>query len=551
MNPRLRELHRALASFGFSRDATTTREIRYEGIIKAGDRDIRSSIIYDDLEFARLPRLELLAAAEDVPELLAHIQSNGEYCYAQRDGFVLDRFNIPQSVAICIELMRRSLERSQTSHAAEEIMAEFPQHWFGSTVYVDIKNLHARQATLYRITHQDGSAFDLLADSERLLQQLTSTRPATSQIVDLVRTKTPLTFATGQKRPETFSEFLDWLSNIDPALSSRALAAAQDTYPAQPLLFIVAPNASIGVRLDFKPAWWRAIQRPQALARYVDKHRHEIKISRLTGERIDPPFIYTRNMNTQPNLSGKSILLVGCGTIGSHLAKMLAQSGAGFGIDGRLNLCDQQYLSAGNIGRHLLGIADVGRPKATAVYRTLLNLYPELTISAVHDDILRRLDSLGDHDLVIDATGDEGVSNALNENLIRRRQLDKHIPTVIFTWLFGNGAAAQALCVTSQKDACYRCLRPDHGGQWRFNPLKSDYATEEVRAQCGEGPFFPYGVAAPITAAALALQLALDWAKGNPSPKLRTQRLELDRTQFVKDQNPAASERCPACGAGH
>ena len=224
---------------------------------------------------------------------------------------------------------------------------------------------------------KDGSVLDLLADSERLLPLLTAAKPLTAQPVVLVQTKKPLTFGRGQKRPETFAEFLDWLSDIDHALSSKALAAAQGTYPTQPQLFVVGSNATIGVRLEFVFAWWKSIQRPQALSRYVDKKRKDLKITRLTGERIDPAFIYTRKMNAQPNLSGKSIALVGCGTIGSHLAKMLAQTGAGFGVDGHLTLYDQQNLSAGNIGRHLLGVPDIGNPKATAVSRMLLTLYPD------------------------------------------------------------------------------------------------------------------------------------------------------------------------------
>jgi len=305
------------------------------------------------------------------------------------------------------------------------------------------------------------------------------------------------------------------------------------------------------VRLDFIPAWWNAIKRPQALARYVDKHRSELQVTRFTGEPIDPTFIYARNTTMHGNLVGKRIALVGCGTIGSHLAKMLAQSGAGYGKDGRLTLIDQQKLQAGNIGRHLLGLPDVGRAKAIAVTEMLMTMYPDLDAGGIEDDVLGRLSSLADYDLVIDATGDEGVANAVNAHLVRLRRDGKTSPTTIFAWLFGNGAAAQALCTTSLEDACYRCLRPDHGGPWRFSSLKSDYTIEEVPAQCGEGPFFPYGVAAPITAAALALQLALDWAKGDASPKLRTQRVAAEMTQQVRDQNPSKSPRCPACGAEH
>ncbi len=551
MDARRRELHRALGGLGFVRDASSLKAIRYTGNLRVAGKLVRVGIVFDDLEFARLPRLQLVAPAEDAPQLLAHLETDGEYCYAQRDGHLLDRFNVPSSVATSIEMMRASLERSQTSHATVEIAAEFPQHWFGFSIFVDLKSSRANAATLYRLTRYDGSQSDLLADSDRLLRFLTRKRPVTKHSVEIVRCGKPLTFQAGQKRPETFANFLEWLANIDAATSAQALARAQHTYPKQPHVFVVAPNATIGVRLDFIPAWWNAIKRPQALARYVDKHRSELQVTRFTGEPIDPTFIYARNTTMHGNLVGKRIALVGCGTIGSHLAKMLAQSGAGYGKDGRLTLIDQQKLQAGNIGRHLLGLPDVGRAKAIAVTEMLMTMYPDLDAGGIEDDVLGRLSSLADYDLVIDATGDEGVANAVNAHLVRLRRDGKTSPTTIFAWLFGNGAAAQALCTTSLEDACYRCLRPDHGGPWRFSSLKSDYTIEEVPAQCGEGPFFPYGVAAPITAAALALQLALDWAKGDASPKLRTQRVAAEMTQQVRDQNPSKSPRCPACGAEH
>ena len=344
---------------------------------------------------------------------------------------------------------------------------------------------------------------------------------------------------------------MNWLATVDGAASAQALSAAQNSYPHQPHVFIIAPNGVVGIRLDFNAAIWKSFQRPQALARFVDRHRQKVKLTRLTGEPIDPHFVYTRNMGTQPNLSGKRITLVGCGTIGSHLAKMLAQSGAGYGAEGRLRLIDQQNLRAGNVGRHLLGVPDVGRPKSAAVRDFLIKQYPDLDISATDVDVLKDLHLLDYNDLVIDATGDEGVANAINAYFVERGQRGETTPVSIFAWLFGNGAAAQALCVAASSDACYRCLRPVHGEPWRFSPLKSDFVPREVPAECGEGPFFPYGVAAPVTAAALALQLALDWSKGDPSPRLRTQRLALDETQQVKDQNPTRSAHCPACGMEH
>jgi molybdopterin/thiamine biosynthesis adenylyltransferase len=549
MNRRLRKLHRTLVRLGFARDGSETRAIRYTGALTVSGLTVHCAILFDDLEFARLPRLLLLAPDKDIPELVAHVQTDGDYCYAHRDGYVLDRFDVVGSTALSIQWMRESLEHSLTSHAIAEIAAEFPQHWFGCTTYIDVKDPGADRAKLFRVVRAAKPDVDVLADSSRVVRLMASGSKPAEVPVALIRTNSVLTFLKGHRRPETFAEFLEWLSAIDPTAGAQALKSAQTAYPNQPHVFVLAPNGTVGVRLEFVPAWWKSFKRPEALARYVDQHRHKVKVVRIIGEAIDPDFIYRRNMHTQPNLSGKRITLVGCGTIGSHLAKMLAQSGAGYGPHAHLRLVDQQTLTPGNVGRHLLGVPHIGMPKAIGVRDTLITLYPDLNTSAIFDDALKNLKALAADHLVIDATGDEGVANALNAHFVERRKCAHPAPATVFGWLFGNGAAAQALCVTSAADACYRCLRPDHGGPWRFSPLKPEYETREVAAQCGEGPFFPYGVAAPVTAAALALQLALDWAKGEPTPRLRTQRLVFRETRQVRDQDPSRSPHCPACGS--
>jgi len=513
--------------FGFVRDGSETKRIRYTGSLPVNGRQVRAAIVFDDLELARLPRLQLLAPGEDTPELLAHVQNDGDYCYAHRDGHVIDRFEVAGSVAFSIDLMRASLERSQTSHAANEIAAEFPQHWFGHSVYIDLKEPTGADAKLFKLAREAGDEIDLLTDSQRVLGLLAGKRKLTEHPVAIVRPSKTLSFGRGQRRPETFAEFMAWLAAIDSKAASEALEGVKATYPHQPHVFLVAPNGTVGVRLDFVPAFWNSFKRAAALAWFVEHRASEVKITRLIGEAVGPNFIYTRNMDQDPNLSNNRITVVGCGTIGSHLAKMLAQAGGGYGANGALGLIDQQKLRPGNIGRHLLGLPDIGRNKATAVRDLLKRFYPDLSVSAAPEDVLSRLRVLDHSDLVIDATGDEGVANAINAHFVDRWARGEPTPTVIFAWLMGNGAAAQAFCMTSPEDACYRCLRPDHGGPWRFSPLKSDYQWREVTAQCGEAPFFPYGVAAPVTAAALGLQMALDWTNGNPSPRLRTQRLIL------------------------
>lgn len=153
---------------------------------------------------------------------------------------------------------------------------------------------------------------------------------------------------------------------------------------------------------------------------------------------------------------------------------------------------------------------------------------------------------LASADLVVDATGEEAVSIALNQRLVDRRPSG---PAAVHVWLAGNGAAAQCLFVDHKGEgACLKCLRPAGAAATRPDwPLAPGAGLREAPAACGEAAFVPYGVAAPAIAAGLALKVCLDRAGGNTHPAMRTIRIDAAATAPVADCDPRAEAGCPAC----
>jgi len=154
------------------------------------------------------------------------------------------------------------------------------------------------------------------------------------------------------------------------------------------------------------------------------------------------------------------------------------------------------------------------------------------------------LSSLFDAHLVIDATGDEAVATALNA----RHLAEDPTTPLLHAWILGNGEAAQALWVSGEKFACYRCLHVvDHTGQlrYRYPVLKND----PVRGQIGCRAFTPYAVSAPLQAAGLVTEMVVDWLKTqNPSPRFRTRLSENADVHKVKNRDAGRFNECLACG---
>jgi molybdopterin/thiamine biosynthesis adenylyltransferase/ubiquitin-protein ligase len=117
-------------------------------------------------------------------------------------------------------------------------------------------------------------------------------------------------------------------------------------------------------------------------------------------------------------LKGKKFGLVGCGSMGSKIAAMLARAGAGKAL-----LVDDDVLLSDNLVRHDLDWRDVGTHKVDAVARRLQLVNPSVatevwkariggqTSAASAESILN---DLGECDVMIDATANPDVLNLLS-----------------------------------------------------------------------------------------------------------------------------------------
>src|SRR3546814_337458 len=99
----------------------------------------------------------------------------------------------------------------------------------------------------------------------------------------------------------------------------------------------------------------------------------------------------------------------------------------------------------------------------------------------------------------------------------------------------------------SDDKACFRCLKPEFAGNWRYPAAQNGIETEFTPATCGDGTFAAFSVDAPVMAAALANRAILDWARGEPGQRLRTVVIDLVDGRNQKPVSPDPAANCPAC----
>lgn len=543
----LGQVRAALGQEGFVEQAD--EEPTFHGTLAVAGRAFSIGIAFPCLRFARLPVVRLLRREEELPGVHAHVERDDRLCYAAPGSLVLDMYEPGNNALTVLSVVRSALAQMLDDAAEADLRAEFPQHWMGGNVHVALP-----------LGADDGPAALLGMPRLGAAPLLILTRPAGMEAGYLggamgrlggrplakawvLRTELPLQIASGSPLPANYRDLLDWAASVDPALPRRMQRAARDEFFREDIyLFVAAPNGWAGARLILPLLWEKSCRRKEFWAAMLTDKAASIGLELLSGTRMDAELARTRNLEGAPRLAGRSIVLVGCGTIGGHLARFLAQSGAG--DCGRLLLFDNDTLAAGNLGRHLLGPEHIGSNKALACAEEVGRHFPHVNVQGFAERIQERPGVLATADLLIDATGEEALSRALNHEVMIRRPGG---PAAIFVWLVGQGAAAEALYVPNRADGrgCLVCRRP-HGAA--RSAMRTDVPVQVVPAACGEAAFVPYGVPAPAIAAGLATRMALEWAAGDVRPSFRTVRVDHGATSGTVDEDTAARVGCPACG---
>ncbi|ONG50103.1 molybdenum cofactor biosynthesis protein MoeB [Pseudoroseomonas deserti] len=152
----------------------------------------------------------------------------------------------------------------------------------------------------------------------------------------------------------------------------------------------------------------------------------------------------------QRRLKAGSVLLVGCGGLGSPTALYLAAAGVG-----RIGLVDPDRVEETNLQRQIAhGHATLGRPKTESAAARMRDLNPDVVIER-HDVYLTEenaLDLVGAYDVVIDGTDNFPTRYLVNDACVRLGR-----PNVFGGVLRFDG---QLSVFDARSGPCYRCLFP-------------------------------------------------------------------------------------------
>lgn len=484
-------------------------------------------------ELDEFPRVWLTPLPAGRRELLPHLSVDGYLCYLALNSVIFDFFDPIRQTMACLDRAEQILEDILAGKMVDDLAEEFHETWGCTSCMLDVNE--SRPGILEAYTF--GQKVTLVTDdrdrSRAKLEAIHLGLPKIELSAFLVANKSRPMPLQGKWPPKTVQEFLQWQNTLDQGCSRKVEQRLLDMFrrkATRVLVLIDSPVVQYGIEVELQ-------RRPANLPKKTSLREvlYRLPIRRISVYRIDDKYLAGRNLPGSKTLAGLRVGLIGCGTIGGYLAEMLAKAGAGM-VGGQLTLVDMGRFEPGNLGRHRLGFNALLMSKAEAMRDELRRVAPGIDVVAIAGDAKEL--NLGPLDLLIDATGEQGLTDWLTW---------KHADKVPFlaAWVEGAGVAVRAIMKAEREFACARCVSQP--------PLKDQYRVFDVphkvimKGHGCEGLYVPFPASTSVQAAALAMEMVQTWLDGAEAPSFRTRVLDQSHEVHFKDCSPLRYEGCPAC----
>lgn len=486
----------------------------------SGDKKLALAVLVTDGFPISPPRLALF----DPPPLLTwpHVEEKGLICVFQNAL----SYDINQPEAVVAELLEQGIQLLQSNvdgNVGAEFRREFVSYWNRDVADAEIHtwSLLAPERRHRRIHVWSDKRMRIVADDEASLRRwLTHSevpfggkgigRGALIWLdVPLVPAEYPASAADLYRLVQHDAEAVQVLGDLfaDGGREADIVLGVHTSsgiglggIRVHPPKLQGAPGRRVDpVAKGFRPKHIPArIAAQRALSPAMDAPKVQV-------DRIDHSWIHGRDSDArQATLQNSKVVLVGVGSLGSTVAKLLARAGVG-----NLTLIDHDTLKWENLGRHELGSAYVGSPKSLSLAAEISAALPHLSVQGVASKLQPNSpawDVCSEADLIISTTGDWQIEGLLNE-----LQQNGEIPPVLFAWLEAHAAAAHSVLV-KERGVCLRCGIGAAGQVYRPVSVWPNEGLVQTPA-CG-GVFSPYGAAELAYAHALVSEHALDQLLG-------------------------------------
>ncbi|MEM9921925.1 MAG: ThiF family adenylyltransferase [Bacteroidota bacterium] len=437
---------------------------------------------------------------------LPHIEPNGSICYLEKESIFIN-IDKPEVVfQASAELAIQTLKDGLDGTNQEDFREEFNAFWNGNKFMqpipflslIEIKD--APQKIQILKDNQKGIVFNYgenIAIRKKHFFKQSSPSQKSGLYIPL-ELKSPIHPPTYDER-WSVQQFTNWLK---PKVSTKnweaitIILSGKKPTRFQYIIFGIPRKTGMTLLAGVQLIPKKDKEHP-FLSASSDWSLKLFHVTRLDKEAILP------RSGASIDLQKKKALIIGCGSVGSHLAIMLAKAGIG-----SLSLVDADELKYENVHRYAIGMQYSGKKKVEALkeYLSANLLYTKVTtypnsIENLMDGTELNIDQ---HNLVISAVGDPTV------NFLLCQQKWK-IPFVI-GWNEALGIGGHAVIRFPEKEGCYRCLFRNGYNIASFAAKEQPKPFHKKHLGCGE-VFTPYTALDSIRTSELMARLSINYLK--------------------------------------
>ena len=476
-------------------------------------------VILNGSDLTAMPHAYVIQRPDSLPvNTLRHLTNDGYLCYINQDERTWDPTDKLGLVALINLRIQKTLDVIIDPNVSIDIHEEFSNYWLGdSPLYVLSED---KACKVYSLNTPAPDATDkkslqlvIAKDSEQVGKWarkrgaiVLSTKPINIIILKFEKPILPL---NSKWPPQDLSSFVGWLKETSSGAYSAFLTSLTSQLKGGGRKFICymkTDGGNIALSFNYRSTInntaknLRKVSKlsliaPSLLSSNVIKSFDRLQVFLCTDD-----FLLSRNRSDHIQLSNKTILLIGAGSIGGYASSQLMDIGAGTGAKGKLYIFDNDMYKPENVARHILPPYYIGWTKSKA----LKHWMDQVSMSNIRVYAKGHFEtsdiSMNDIDLIVNATGHEPISIILSKFIRDNKNVSRLTP-LVHGWIDGYGHAIRGLLDTGK--ACYCCAKDQY-------PVFQKYSRPEdpFSRICGK-TFTPYDSGTALMSAAMIQKLAL------------------------------------------
>ena len=440
-----------------------------KGIIEVYDKKYTFMVDLEDFPI-QLPKYFILKKdiGLRIPHLYGHgVEKYSEYywvCYTRKENLMWDIYNHSEIIKLTFNAFADCLTTGLDKKNLNDFKGDFSYYWLRSkhdNIVEKVQAYFEPRNDIFRLKRKKDKVYEI-EENANLTPEEINTEEDLNGMLHIPIKKEYLLIPPKEGECWGEEELLDLLNNGLENSIKKFLIHEVDASRFDSIVFSQPFEQSYIL-------WGIKANELSNKINYLQKGFYEnsnMQCYPISIENYSRNYLKCRSGSSQL-MENKRILVLGVGSVGSHIVDQLCMSGYE-----SITVVDKDRLTKDNIYRNNLGKLCIDTKKVNAIKVVMELKYPYVKINPIDKDVLSVFDvaiNLKNFDIIISALGNPTIERFIVERLYRLS-----LPPVVMSWIEPLGVAHHSLFMKDTNKGCFNCLLIDENGNFSYKNKFSD-----------------------------------------------------------------------------